>query len=39
LSTLDYAHRAKSIKNRPEVNWHTFLPFREPIFMSYSEKI
>jgi hypothetical protein len=31
LSTLDYAHRAKSIKNRPEVIWLHFLSL-QPLY-------
>lgn len=28
LSTLDYASRAKNIKNKPEVSWNTWYPLK-----------
>ena len=42
LSTLDYAHRAKSIKNKPEVcvqppggSRPTFLPLHSPLLTAF----
>ena len=33
LSTLDYASRAKSIKNKPEVSYHCYSPLQVKILL------